>query len=170
MFLNGSLAQTNSSKSGLTSRFVLWYHCGMWADCVPGHFLRTVQELGSVFRSLFRKDPRGLTTSWTSLTDYISATFCHTDAGQNSTYSLPYPVSLSGQPLIRNWSFTSNKLCLALAPPLCCKATSMVVRNLAEELNALLSAGIDPGIIVKRVASAGSAASAENTPPYLTWS
>ena len=43
----------------------------------------------------------------------------------------------------------------------------MIVRNLAEELNALLSAGVDPGIIVKRVASAGRAASAENTPPPL---
>ena len=44
----------------------------------------------------------------------------------------------------------------------------MIVHNLAEELNASLSAGIDPGIIVERVASAGRAASAENTlPPSL---
>ena len=44
----------------------------------------------------------------------------------------------------------------------------MVVRNLAEELNASLSAGIDPGIIVERVSSSGRAATAANTvPPTL---
>ena len=50
MFLNGSLAQTNSSKSGLTSRFVLWYHCG-----------RTV--FPDIFCALFRSSARSFAHS-----------------------------------------------------------------------------------------------------------
>ena len=42
---------------------------------------------------------------------------------------------------------------------------SLTVRRFAEELNALLSAGIDPGIIAERVASAGGAADAKDSPP-----
>ena len=33
-----------------------------------------------------------------------------------------------------------------MVPQLSCKAKSLVVRTLAEELNASLSAGIDPGV------------------------
>ena len=43
---------------------------------------------------------------------------------------------------------------------------SLTVRILAEELNASLSAGIDPGIIAERVGSAGGAADTKDSPPH----
>ena len=49
-----------------------------------------------------------------------------------------------------------------MAPQLSCKAKSLVVRTLGEELNALLSAGIDPGITVERASGAGGAAGAKD--------
>ena len=49
-----------------------------------------------------------------------------------------------------------------MAPQLSCKAKSLVVRTLAEELNASLSAGIDPGVIAERAPGAGRAASAKD--------
>ena len=42
---------------------------------------------------------------------------------------------------------------------------SLTVCRLAEELNASLSAGIDPGIIAERVGSAGGAADVKDSPP-----
>ena len=45
-----------------------------------------------------------------------------------------------------------------MAPQLSCKAKSLVVRTLAKKLNALLSAGINPGITVERASGAGGAA------------
>ena len=49
-----------------------------------------------------------------------------------------------------------------MGPQLSCKAKSLVVRTLAEELNASLSAGIDPGVIAERAPGAGRAASAKD--------
>ena len=49
-----------------------------------------------------------------------------------------------------------------MAPQLSCKAKSLVVCSLAEELNASLSAGIDPGITVERAPDAGGAAGAKD--------
>ena len=63
--------------------------------------------------------------------------------------------------------FTTNQGCPATAPQLSCKARSLIVRRLAEELNASLSASIDPGIIAERVASGGRAADLKDSnPPY----
>ena len=82
-----------------------------------------------------------------------------------STYSLPYLTSLSGHCVIKNRFFTTNQRCPTTAPQLCCKARSLIVCRLAEELNASLSAGIDPGIIAARAASADGAADAKDIPP-----
>ena len=82
---------------------------------------------------------------------------------QQTTYSLPYPTSLSGQCTIKNRYCTTNQGCPVTAPQLCCKAKSLIVRRLAEELNASLSAGIDPGIIAGRVTNAGGGADAQDT-------
>ena len=86
-------------------------------------------------------------------------------------YSLPYPSSLSVLSCVKNRTFATNRRCLVTAPALSCKAKSSVVRCLAEELNASLSAGIDPGVIPERVASAGGAANVKDTasppPPAL---
>ena len=52
-----------------------------------------------------------------------------------------------------------------MAPQLSCKVKSLVVRTLAEELNALLSAGIHPGVIIERAPGAGGAAGAKDLNP-----
>ena len=61
------------------------------------------------------------------------------DNAQQTTYSMPYPTSLSGQCSIKNRYFTTHQRCPVTAPQLCCKAKSLIVRRLAEELNASLS-------------------------------
>ena len=38
----------------------------LWTDCVPGQFIRSLQELSSGFRSLFGSDLRGLNHTWIS--------------------------------------------------------------------------------------------------------
>ena len=143
----------------------------LWGEGVPGQFLRSVQEIGSVFRSLHGNDPRGLNGSWISLNDFISNELCSSCGSVPDRYSLPYPSSLSGPPLVKNRTFVSNQRSPVTAPALSCKVKSLVVRCLAEELNASLSAGIDPGVIAERVASAGGAANAKDVnssppPPF----
>ena len=59
----------------------------LWSDGVPGQFLRSVQEIGSVFQSLHGNDPRGLNGSWTSLTDYISNELCSSSGSEPDRYS-----------------------------------------------------------------------------------
>ena len=140
----------------------------LWTDCVPGQFIRSLQELSSVFRSLFGSDLCGLNHTWIRLTECIGEDILEAGVSRTlspTTYSLPYPTSLSGPCTIKNRFFTTNQSCPATAPPLCCKDRSLIVRRLAEELNASLSAGIDPGIIAARVASAGGAADAKDIPP-----
>ena len=132
----------------------------IWTEPVSGKLIRTVQELCSVFQSLFGNDPRGLSNSWTVLTRELAKTAFASNvaASEPVTYSLPFPANLSGPTKIKSRSFTSCQRCPAMAPQLSCKAKSLVVCTLAEELNASLSAGIDPGVIVQRVPGAGRAA------------
>ena len=140
----------------------------LWTENALGQFIHSLQELSSVFQSLFVCNPRGLGSAWILLSECIGEVPYPTGTAQQTTYSLPYPTSLSGQCTIKNRYFTTNQGCPVTAPQLCCKAKSLIVRRLAEELNASLSAGIDPGIIAKRVASAGGAADAQDTfpPPF----
>ena len=134
----------------------------LWSDGVPSQLLHSIQEIGSVFQSLHGNDPCGLNGSWTSLTDFISNELC-SSGSEPDRYSLPYLSSLSGPSCVKNRTFTTNRRCPVTALALSCKAKSSVVRCLAEELNASLSAGIDPGVIAERVASAGGAANAKDT-------
>ena len=134
----------------------------------PGAIHLSLQELSSVFQSLFGCDPRGLGSAWILLSKCIGERPPLADNAQQTTYSMPYPTSLSGQCSIKNRYFTTHQRCPVTAPQLCCKAKSLIVRRLAEELNASLSAGIDPGIIAERVANAGGAADVQDTSPPLS--
>ena len=170
---SGYVCEWISCAKKLTTRWPNVKVCPLvplWSDGVPGQFLRSVQEIGSVFRSLHGNDPRGLNGSWTSLTDFINNEYCSSSSVPDQ-YSLPYPSSLSGPYCVKNRTFITNRRCPVTAPALSCKAKSSVVRCLAEELNASLSAGIDPGVIAERVASAGGAANAKDyslpPPPAL---
>ena len=143
----------------------------LWSDGVPGQFLHSVQEIGSVFQSLYGKDPRGVNGSWTSLTDYISNELCLSSGSEQDQFSLPYSSSLSGPSCIKNRTFITYRRCPVTVLALSCKAKSLVVRCLADELNASLSASIYPCAIAERVASAGRAANAKDTslpPPSRT--
>ena len=143
----------------------------LWSNGVPVQFLRSVQEIGSVFQSLYGKDPRGMNGSWTSLTDYISNELCSSSGSKPDRYSLPYPSSLSSPSCVKNRTFITYRRCPVTVLALSCKAKSLVVRCLADELNASLSAGIYPCAIAERVASAGRAANAKDTslpPPSRT--
>ena len=132
----------------------------IWSESVSDKLVRTVQELCSVFQSLFGKDPRGLGNSWTVLTRELAKTTLASNVldSEPITYSLPFPASLSGPTKIKRRSFISCQRCPAMAPQLSCKAKSLVVRTLAKKLNASLSAGINPGITVERASGAGEAA------------
>ena len=136
----------------------------LWSEPVSGKLVRTVQELCSVFQSLFGNDPRALGNSWTVLTRELAKTTFVPNVTDSEpvTYSLPFPASLSGPTKIKSRSFVSCQRCPAMAPQLSCKAKSLVVCSLAEELNASLSAGIDPGITVERAPDAGGAAGAKD--------
>ena len=142
----------------------------LWTESAPGQFIRSLQELSSVFRSLFGGDPRGLGPAWILRSECIGEAPHPAGNTQQTIYSLPYLTSLSGQCSIKNHFFTTNQGCPATASQLCCMAKSQIVCRLAEELNASLSAGIYPGIIAERVASAGGAADAKDKdiPPLLS--
>ena len=92
----------------------------LWCDGVPGQFLRSVQDIGSVFRSLHGNDPCGMSTPWISLTEYISKELCLTSGSESYCYSLPYPSSLSDPSCVKNRTFTLNQRCPATAPALSC--------------------------------------------------
>ena len=171
---SGYIFEWISCAKKITSRWPNVKICPLvplWSDSVPGQFLRSVQEIGSVFRSLHGNDPRGLNGSWTSLTDFIRNELCSPSGTEPDCYSLPFPSSMSGPPCVKNQTFITNRRCPVTALALSCKVKSTVVRCLAEGLNASLSAGIDPGVIAERVASAGGAAYAQDNsippPPAL---
>ena len=54
----------------------------LWTDCVPGQFIRSLQELSSVFRSLFGSDLRGLNHTWIRLTECIGEDILEAGASQ----------------------------------------------------------------------------------------
>ena len=83
----------------------------LWTENAPGQFIRSLQELSSVFQSLFGCDPRGLGSAWILLSECIGERPPLADSPQQTTYSIPYPTSLSGQCTIKNGYFTKNQRC-----------------------------------------------------------
>ena len=136
----------------------------IWSESVSAKLVWTVQELCLVFQFLFGNDLRGLGNSWTVLTRELAKTTFASNVPDSEpvSYYLPFPASLSGPTKIKSRSFISCQRCPAMAPQLSCKAKSLVVSTLAKELNASLSAGIDPGITVERASGAGGAAGAKD--------
>ena len=137
------------------------------AEAGPGQLFRTICEVGLVLKKIFGADPRGLSPVWDNLLNTLATENIEFPLLLNServSYTLPFPVNLTGPVRFENIHFTTAHSCPASVNPVSRKAASRLVHCLADTLNRELSTGLDPAAFSERAHGSGGSAIVKDPP------